>query len=84
MNDWPTFNRTNIQSFIKELKDFFGSPLLIENIDRKKTDFKSGQSVWYNEAGSSIAEMFETSKTYYDETDFDKIVDSIINYYSKL
>lgn len=35
MNDWPTYDQTEIQEFIKELKAYFGSPLTIEKIDKK-------------------------------------------------
>lgn len=30
INDWPTYNQTEIQEFIKELKAYFGSPLTID------------------------------------------------------
>lgn len=52
MNDWPTYDQKEITEFIKELKDYFGTPLTIEKITSKKFD---GHNTWQIEAGSSIA-----------------------------
>lgn len=79
MNDWPTFNQSDIQDFIKELKAYFGSPLTIESIDKKKVD---RQNAWQAEAGSSIAELIDISTRFCNQSDFDKIVDNFLNYYS--
>ena len=79
MNDWPTYNQTEIQEFIKELKAYFGSPLTIEEIDKKKYD---GQNAWQVEAGSSIAEFIDTSTRFCNQSDFDKIIDSVLNFYN--
>lgn len=35
MNDWPTYNQNEITDFVKEVKEYFGSPLTIEKIDAK-------------------------------------------------
>ena len=83
MNDWPTFNQTEITEFIKEVKEYFGSPLTLEKIDAKNRNEIDEVNFWRNESGSSIAEMFEFSKTFFNETDFDKIVSNILNYYGK-
>lgn len=76
MNDWPTFNQTEIHDFIKELKEYFGTPLTVEKINGKKLNMKEA---WKHEAGSSIAEMISISA----EKDFDKIVEGILNYYQQ-
>ena len=80
MNDWPTYNQTDIQVFIKELKEYFGSPLTIEKIDTKKFN---GQNAWQVEAGSSIVEMIDASIRFCNQSDFDKIIDNILYYYNK-
>lgn len=79
MNDWPTYNQTDIQDFINELKAYFGTPLTIEEIDKKKSD---GQNAWQVEAGSSIAELIDTSTRFYNQSDFDKIIDTVLSYYN--
>jgi hypothetical protein len=81
MNDWPTYNQREIADFIKELKDYFGTPLTIEKISTKEFD---GQNAWQIEAGSSIADLIDISTRFCNQSDFDKIVDSIFNYYSSL
>ncbi|OJY98254.1 MAG: hypothetical protein BGP13_11460 [Sphingobacteriales bacterium 40-81] len=79
MNDWPTYNQSDIQDFINELKAYFGSPLTIENINKKKFD---GQNIWQVEAGNSIAELIDTSTRFCNQSDFNKIIDSFLNYYT--
>jgi hypothetical protein len=81
MNDWPTFDQKEINEFIKELKDYFGTPLTIEKITARKFD---GQNAWQIEAGSSIADLIDISTRFCNQSDFDKIVDSIFNYYSPI
>lgn len=83
MNDWPTYNQNEITDFVKEVKEYFGSPLTIEKIDAKNKNEIDEVNFWRIESGSSIAEMIEFSKLYFNETDFDKIVNDILSYYSK-
>lgn len=83
MNDWPTFNQNEITDFIKEVKEYFGSPLTLEKIDAKNRNEIDEVNFWRIESGSSIAEMIEFSKLYFNETDFDKIVSDILSYYRK-
>ena len=79
MNDWPTYNQKEIADFVKELKDYFGTPLTIEKITTKEFD---GQNAWQIEAGSSIADLINISTRFCNQSDFDKIVDSFLNHYS--
>jgi len=79
MNDWQTYNQTDIQDFIKEFKAYFGSPLTIEKIDKRKFD---GQNAWQVEAVSSIAELIDTSTVFFNQSNFHKIIDSVLNFYN--
>jgi hypothetical protein len=81
MNDWGPFNQTEIADFINELKKYFGIPLTIENINKKKFD---GKNAWQLEAGSSITELIGISTEFYNQSEFDKIVDSFLSYYGSL
>lgn len=81
MNDWPTFNQKEIADFIKELKDYFGTSLTIEKITAKEFD---GQNAWQVEAGSFIADLIDISTRFCHQSDFDKIVDSFLKYYSSM
>lgn len=84
MTDWPTYNQISINDFISELKEFYSFDLSIEVIDSKTIDFNIEENVWKNEAGSSISDMIALSILYYGETDFDTIIQNILNYYSTL
>jgi hypothetical protein len=83
MNDWPTFNQNEITDFINEVIEYFGSPLTLEKIDAKNRSEIDEMNFCRIESGSSIAEMIEFSKLYFNETDFDKIVTDILIYYGK-
>jgi hypothetical protein len=80
MNDWPTYNQTNLFEFISELKEFYGNPITLKRIDAKKFD---GQNAWNIESGSSIAEMIEISKLFHNESDFEKIIELFLNHYNE-
>lgn len=80
MNDWPTFNQTDIGEFVKGLKEYFGTPLTIEKINSKSLDLNNS---WKHEAGSSIAKLIDISTRFDNEPNFDKILDKILNYYRK-
>jgi len=80
MNDWPTYDQHKIADFIKELKEYFGSPLTIEKIDARKFN---GQNAWQVEAGSSIAELIDTSTRFCNENSFDNIVKNILDFYEQ-
>ena len=79
MNDWPTYNQKEISDFVKELKDYFGNPLTIEKISTRKFD---EQNAWQIEAGSSIADLIDISTKFCNQSDFDKIVENLLNHYS--
>ena len=81
MNDWPTFNQDFISEYLQELKDYFGFPITLENIDSKNKVF-DGKNGWKIESGSSIAEMIEFSKLYLNEIEFEVIIQNILNYYN--
>ena len=76
--DWDTFNQTDISDFVRELKQYFGSPLTKERITNKPLD-----KAWRHEAGSSIFQMLDLSESFYNQTDFDKIMSDIFSYYEK-
>jgi len=80
MNDWPKYNQTDIADFIKELKEYFGSPLTIEKINTKKLYV---QNAWQASAGSSIADLIDISTKFCNQSDFDKILDCFLNYYNE-
>ena len=58
MNDWITPNQCVIANFVKEVKEYFGSPLTIQKINAKKFN---GQNAWQYVTGSSIAELIDLS-----------------------
>jgi hypothetical protein len=80
--DWDTFNQTDLSDFVKELKEYFGSPLTKEKIANKPLDI-SGNNAWRHEAGSSIVEMLDLSERFCNQTDFDKILNEILSYYQQ-
>lgn len=78
--DWDTFNQTELTDFIKELIDFFGSPLAKEKIAEKQFD---SRNAWRHEAGNSIIEMINLSERLCNETDFQQIAENIFAHYEK-
>ncbi|MBL0104703.1 MAG: hypothetical protein IPP51_13615 [Bacteroidetes bacterium] len=80
MNDWPTYNQHKIADFVRELNEYFGSPLTIEKIDARKFN---GHNIWQCVAGSSIAELIDTSARFCNENSFDKIVENILDFYEQ-
>lgn len=76
--DWDTFNQTDISDFVQELKEYFGSPLTKDKITNKPLD-----NDWRHEAGSSIFQMIDLSERFYNQGDFDKLVNDILSYYQQ-
>lgn len=81
MNDWPTYNQELISEFLNELTEFYGIPICLETIDSRIRTFE-GIDAWKIESGSSIAEMIEFSKIYFNEIKFDKIIQNLLNHYN--
>ena len=82
MNDWPTINQTEIADFIQELKEYFGDPLTIHKIAAANRDISNDLDVWRYGAGSSVADLIDISTRFCNQSDFDKIIDSFLNYYN--
>jgi hypothetical protein len=80
--DWDTFNQTDISDFVKELKEYFGSPLTKEKITNKPMD-RLGNNVWRHEASSSIIEMLDLSEKFCNQNNFDKVLIDILSYYEQ-
>lgn len=76
--DWDSFNQTEISDFIKELKQYFGSPLTKEKIKNKPLD-----NPWRHESGSSIFQMIDLAERFCNKTDFDEILNDIVSYYEQ-
>ena len=79
MTDWPE-GIEKIDDFTCELKEYFGNPLTSKKIDNKILNTKNHNS-WKHEAGCSISELIKLSEIEYNETDFDKILNKILNKY---
>lgn len=79
MNNWPTLNQSNIFDFIDELKNYFGTPITIEKINSIAFN---GENSWQIEGGSYIASLIDISTRMYNQSDFDKIVNKILNHYN--
>ena len=80
MNDWDTFNQSKIADFINELKNYFGTTLTIENITKKKFD---GHNAWKLETGSSITNLIDISSKFCNQSNFDKIVETCLEFYNQ-
>jgi hypothetical protein len=83
MNDWPTYNQIKISDFINELKAYFGNPLTIEAIAYKEQNSNDELDPWRHSAGSSIADMIDIFTRFEGESDFDKILQQVLNYYKE-
>jgi len=79
MHDWPSQSR-HIADFVRELKEYFGEPVSPDRIESAKY---YGGTAWPVEAGSSIAELIRISSNIYHESNFDKIVQHVLDYYGK-
>jgi hypothetical protein len=81
MNDWPSYNQTEISEFTTELRKFIGSPITLNKIEAKsKTNILN--NAWKIVSASSIAEMIKNSELFINESDFDKIISKILDYYN--
>jgi hypothetical protein len=73
MNDWPTFNQTDLFDFLQEFRKDYGEGLTIEKLRTKKT-----AEAWKEEAKASIIEMLELDRA----KDFNKMIEEILNKYN--
>ncbi len=80
MSEWTTQDQSKIPEFIYELKQYFGSPLTVENIDARKLN---GQNAWQVEAGSTIVQIIDASTKFYNESNFDNIIKNIFDFYEQ-
>ena len=79
MNDWRT-GHDRIDEYIHEFKKYFGDQMTIEKINARKFN---GQNAWEVEAGSSIAELINTSTIFCNENNFDNILKNVLDFYKK-
>jgi len=80
MNDWITPNQRIIADFVKEVKEYFGSPLTILKINTIKFN---GQNAWQYETGGLIAELIDLSVKFCNESNFDNIVKNFLDFYEQ-
>jgi hypothetical protein len=80
-NDWPTPNQMEISEFVRELKQFFGTPLTKEKILTKAVSIND-RNTWSHEAGTSIVEMLTLAEKFYQLSSFDGVLNKILNFYS--
>lgn len=82
MNDWPTQNQTNINEFVQELQNYFGTPLTKESILAKTTGL-SDEDAWRKESASSLLELFDVAETQYQEKNLEQLIGAIIKHYEE-
>lgn len=80
LNDWPR-DMLEIEDTIKEMKAYFGEPMTVERLKSKRFDYSMPFNSWRLEAGASLWQMLELSAKLEQESDFDKIVARILDYY---
>ncbi len=81
LNDWPR-DMLEIEDTIKEMKAYFGEPMTVERLKSKRFDYSMQFNSWRLEAGASLWQMLELSAKLENESDFDKIVVRILDYYA--
>jgi hypothetical protein len=74
MNDWPTFNQTSLNEFIKEFKYNFGDNFNIDTLQQQ-----TAIDNWKNESKESVVEMLKLFPT----REFNDIVEIILTKYFK-
>lgn len=80
LNDWPR-DMLEIEDTINEMKAYFGEPMTVERLKSKRFDYSMPYNSWRLEAGASLWQMLELSDKLENESDFDKIVARILDYY---
>jgi len=82
MNDWPTHNQTNINEFIQELQNYFGTPITKDVILNKATSL-SNDDAWRKESASSLLELFDLAGTEYKGENLEQLIQVVIKYYEQ-
>ncbi|WP_286754593.1 MULTISPECIES: DNA translocase FtsK [Sphingobacterium] len=82
MNDWPTQNQTNINEFVQELQNYFGTPVTKDIIFNKATSL-SDEDAWRKESAASLLEFFDLAETQYQEKNLEQLIEAIIKYYQE-
>ncbi|QMV67934.1 DNA translocase FtsK [Sphingobacterium paramultivorum] len=82
INDWPTQNQTNINEFVQELQNYFGTPLTKESILAKTTSF-SDEDAWRKESAASLLELLDLAETQYQEKNLEQLIEAIIKHYEE-
>lgn len=82
MNDWPTQNKTNINEFVEEVRNYFGTPLIKEIILNKSTS-ETDVDAWRKESASSLLELLDLAETQYQEKNLEQLIQVIIKYYEQ-
>lgn len=80
LNDWPR-ESLDVEATIEDMKAWFGTPLTVANLKSPPLTFSMQYNSWRLEAGASVIEMIELSAKLENESDFDKIVARVLNYY---
>jgi S-DNA-T family DNA segregation ATPase FtsK/SpoIIIE len=82
MNDWPTQDQTNIGEFVKDLRNYFGTPLIKEVILAKTTGL-SDEDAWRKESASSLLELLDLAETQYQEKNLEQLIEVMIKHYEE-
>lgn len=82
MNDWPTQDQTNLNEFLQELCNYFGTPLTKATILAKTTGL-SDEDAWRKESASSLLELFDVAETQYQEKNLEQLIGAIVKHYEE-
>ncbi|MCW2259185.1 MULTISPECIES: DNA translocase FtsK [Sphingobacterium] len=80
MNDWPSQNQTNINEYIEELHNYFGTPITKDAI-LSKTTSDSSEDLWRKESAASLLELLDIAEKQYQEEDLKQLIQTIVKYY---
>lgn len=79
-NDWPSTNVYDIEVFIRAFKEYFGSPISVEQIE--SIEF-NGLNAWQLESGKLIVQLLKRAQVHFKTSDLDLIVSKIQKYYTQ-
>ncbi|WP_293925683.1 FtsK/SpoIIIE domain-containing protein [Sphingobacterium sp. UBA6320] len=80
MNDWPCQNQTNINEYIEELHNYFGTPITKDAI-LSTTTSDSSEDLWRKESAASLLELLDIAEKQYQEKDLEQLIQTIVKYY---